>query len=224
MDRFEIKPLPKKVEEELALGDNILKEIAKHRRGASANMAFIDDSPFKTDLKQLYVLPRRQLSKNNPLDMAFAYGRQLGKYPNPVQLINANIGAVIHIPVELFPEGNINNVEIKMKTNDMPEEIEQGYAFYGYMQIGEHYFPMIQKDNSESLEGEDVLWQAMEWEDCEGSFREPTLDSFSQLRPGYKGGNIPNIFKSMEPCSRINPKDVAKRRAKNKAARKNKRK
>ena len=63
-----------------------------------------------------------------------------------------------------------------------------------------------------------------EEEDLEGSYREPILDNFSKIRPGYKGGNTPNIFKSMEPCSKVNPKDVAKRRAKNKVARKTKRK
>ena len=71
---------------------------------------------------------------------------------------------------------------------------------------------------------EDVLFQISEEELSEGSYREPILDAFSQLRSGYKGGNTPNLFKSCNPCSKVNPKDVAKRRAKNKATRKNKRK
>ena len=87
-------------------------------------------------------------------------------------------------------------------------------------------YPITSADSEYSGMGmnEDVLFQISEEELSEGSYREPILDSFSQLRHGYKGGNVPNLFKSMEPCSKVNPKDVAKRRAKNKAARKNKRK
>ena len=68
------------------------------------------------------------------------------------------------------------------------------------------------------------IFNRVGWEEISWNLRDPTLNAFSQLRSGYKGGNTPNIFKSMEPCSKVNPKDVAKRRAKNKAARKNKRK
>ena len=45
MNRFEIPPLPKRVEEELALGEGILSEISNRCRGNIANMIFIDDSP-----------------------------------------------------------------------------------------------------------------------------------------------------------------------------------
>ena len=97
----------------------------------------------------------------------------------------------------------------------------------GFIRVNGVEYPIIGFESTSAgfgRNGDDVLWQEVEWDDCEGSYREPTLNSFSQLRPGYKGGNVPNLYKSCEPCSKVNPKDVAKRRAKNKAARKNKRK
>ena len=68
------------------------------------------------------------------------------------------------------------------------------------------------------------IFNRVGWEEISWNLRDPTLDAFSQLRSGYKGGNIPNLLKSCNPCSRVNPKDVAKRRAKNKVTRKTKRK
>ena len=98
----------------------------------------------------------------------------------------------------------------------------------GFIRINGVEYPINGVDDSYNvLRGNsDLEALVQEWEEevSLGSYREPTLDAFSQLRPGYKGGNIPNLFNSCEPCSKVNPKDVAKRRAKNKAARKNKRK
>ena len=210
MNRFEIPPLPKRVEEELALGEGILSEISNRCRGNIANMIFIDDSPFKTDLNQLYGLPPRQLEE----------------YPNPIRLIDVNSKRELHIPAEAFPEGVANaDVEISLEKNvEFPKEQS---STIGFIRVNGVEYPIVGFESTSAgfgRNGDDVLWQEVEWDDCEGSYREPTLDSFSQLRPGYKGGNIPNLYKSCEPCSKVNPKDVAKRRAKNKAARKNKRK
>ena len=98
----------------------------------------------------------------------------------------------------------------------------------GFIRINGVEYPINGVDDSYNvLRGNsDLEALVQEWEEevSLGSYREPTLDAFSQLRPGYKGGNIPNLYKSCEPCSKVNPKDVAKRRAKNKVARKNKRK
>ena len=91
----------------------------------------------------------------------------------------------------------------------------------GFIRINGVEYPINVLRGNSDLE---ALVQEWEEEVSLGSYREPTLDAFSQLRPGYRGGNTPNLFKSCEPCSKVNPKDVAKRRAKNKAARKNKRK
>ena len=68
------------------------------------------------------------------------------------------------------------------------------------------------------------IFNRVGWEEISWNLRDPTLDAFSQLRSGYKGGNIPSLLKSCNPCSRVNPKDVAKRMAKNKVTRKTKRK
>ena len=198
MNRFEIPPLPKRVEEELALGEGILSEISNRCRGDIANMIFIDDSPFKTERK----------------------------YPNPIRLIDVNSERELHIPAEAFPEGVANaDVEISLEKNvEFPKEQS---STIGFIRVNGVEYPIVGFESTSAgfgRNGDDVLWQEVEWDDCEGSYREPILDSFSQLRPGYKGGNTPNIFKSMEPCSKVNPKDVAKRRAKNKATRKNKRK
>ena len=98
----------------------------------------------------------------------------------------------------------------------------------GFIRINGVEYPINGVDDSYNvLRGNsDLEALVQEWEEevSLGNYREPTLDAFSQLRPGYKGGNVPNLYKSCEPCSKVNPKDVAKRRAKNKAARKNKRK
>ena len=199
MNRFEIPPLPKRVEEELALGEGILSEISNRCRGNIANMIFIDDSPFKTERK----------------------------YPNPIRLIDVNSERELHIPAEAFPEGLVDpDVEVSLKKEfEFPKESS---STIGYIRVNGIEYPIISAD---SIAGgvvgnndDDVLFQMTETEYSEGSYREPTLDAFSQLRSGYKGGNTPNLFKSCNPCSKVNPKDVAKRRAKNKATRKNKRK
>ena len=198
MNRFEIPPLPKRVEEELALGEGILSEISNRCRGDIANMIFIDDSPFKTERK----------------------------YPNPIRLIDVNSERELHIPAEAFPEGVANaDVEISLEKNvEFPKEQS---STIGFIRVNGVEYPIVGFESTSvgfGRNGDDVLFQMTETEYSEGSYREPTLDAFSQLRSGYKGGNTPNIFKSMEPCSKVNPKDVAKLRAKNKATRKNKRK
>ena len=198
MNRFEIPPLPKRVEEELALGEGILSEISNRCRGNIANMIFIDDSPFKTERK----------------------------YPNPIRLIDVNSERELHIPAEAFPEGVANaDVEISLEKNvEFPKEQS---STIGFIRVNGVEYPIVGFESTSAgfgRNGDDVLFQMTETEYSEGSYREPTLDAFSQLRSGYKGGNTPNLFKSCNPCSKVNPKDVAKRRAKNKATRKNKRK
>lgn len=97
----------------------------------------------------------------------------------------------------------------------------------GFIRVNGVEYPIVGFESTSAgfgRNGDDVLFQMTETEYSEGSYREPTLDAFSKIRPGYKGGNTPNLFKSCDPCSKVNPKDVAKRRAKNKAARRNKRK
>ena len=131
-----------------------------------------------------------------------------------------------YVESEAFPEGVANaDVEISLEKNvEFPKEQS---STIGFIRVNGVEYPIVGFESTSAgfgRNGDDVLWQEVEWDDCEGSYREPTLNSFSQLRPGYKGGNVPNLYKSCEPCSKVNPKDVAKRRAKNKAARKNKRK
>lgn len=154
---------------------------------------------------------------------AFAYGRQLGKYPNPIRLIDVNSERELHIPAEAFPEGLVDpDVEVSLKKEfEFPKESS---STIGYIRVNGIEYPIISADSIAGNDDDDVLFQMTETEYSEGSYREPTLDAFSQLRSGYKGGNTPNLFKSCNPCSKVNPKDVAKRRAKNKATRKNKRK
>ncbi len=194
MNRFEIPPLPKRVEEELALGEGILSEISNRCRGNIANMIFIDDSPFKTERR----------------------------YPNPIRLIDVNSERELHIPAEAFPEGLVDpDVEVSLKKEfEFPKESS---STIGYIRVNGIEYPII---NADSIAGndDDVLFQMTETEYSEGSYREPTLDAFSQLRSGYKGGNTPNFLKDRGPCATVNYDKVAKRRAKNKAARKNKRK
>ena len=111
--------------------------------------------------------------------------------------------------------------------NSMEKDSEANWdtsSTVGFIRVNGVEYPIISADSIAGNDDDDVLFQMTETEYSEGSYREPTLDAFSQLRSGYKGGNTPNIFKSCNPCSRVNPKDVAKRRAKNKVARKNKRK
>lgn len=158
---------------------------------------------------------------------ALGLGRQLGKYPDPIRLIDVNSKRELHIPAEAFPEGLVNpKVEVSLKKEfEFPKEQS---SMVGFIRVNGVEYPIISADNmADGLVGNNddgVLLQVAELEYSVGSYREPTLDAFSQLRSGYKGGNTPNLFKSCEPCSKVNPKDVAKRRLKNKAARKNKRK
>ena len=220
-----------KVDRELALGKECLENIAKHQgcRDNVAQMTFIDDSPFQRDQyvnetpyteRDLYILPRSMGEKE-----AFIKGRQLGKYPDPIRLIDVSSKRELRIPGEAFPDGLINpSVELNIKDDQSANW--GASSTIGFIRVNGVEYPITSVDSEYSGMGmnEDVLFQITEEELSEGSYREPILDSFRQLRPGYKGGNVPNLFKSMEPCSKVNPKDVAKRRAKNKAARKNKRK
>lgn len=226
-----------KVDRELALGRECLANIAEHQRvrGNIADAVFIDDSPFQRaqyvnetpyTKRDLYILPRSMGKTVGGEKEAFIKGRQLGKYPDPIRLIDVSSKRELHIPAEAFPEGVANaDVEISLEKNvEFPKEQSNTI---GFIRVNGVEYPIVGFESTSAgfgRNGDDVLWQEVEWDDCEGSYREPTLDSFSQLRPGYKGGNIPNLLKSCNPCSRVNPKDVAKRRAKNKAARKNKRK
>lgn len=206
MNRFEIPPLPKRVEEELALGEGILSEISNRCRGNIANMIFIDDSPFKTDLNQLYGLPPRQLEE----------------YPNPIRLIDVNSERELHIPAE-----GVANADVEISLEKNVEFPKEQSSTIGFIRVNGVEYPIVGFESTSAgfgRNGDDVLFQMTETEYSEGSYREPTLDAFSKIRPGYKGGNTPNLFKSCNPCSKVNPKDVAKRRAKNKATRKNKRK
>ena len=225
-----------KVDRELALGKECLENIAKHQgcRGNAAQMTFIDDSPFQRDQyvnetpytkRDLYILPRSIGKTVGSEKEAFIKGRQLGKYPDPIRLIDVSSRRELRIPGEAFPEGLVDpDVEVSLK-KEFEFPIESSSTI-GFIRVNGVEYPIVSADSVHSGMGmnEDVLFQMAEEEFLEGSYREPILDNFSKIRPGYKGGNTPNIFKSMEPCSKVNPKDVAKRRAKNKAARKNKRK
>ena len=156
---------------------------------------------------------------------ALAIGRQLGEYPDPIRLIDVSSKRELRIPGEAFPDGLINpSVELSIE-DDQPANWGSSSTI-GFIRVNGVEYPItsVHSDHSGMGMNEGVLFQIVEEEFLEGSYREPILDSFSQLRPGYKGGNVPNLFKSCEPCSKVNPKDVAKRRLKNKAARKNKRK
>ena len=169
MNRFEIPPLPKRVEEELALGEGILSEISNRCRGNIANMIFLDDAPFKTDLNQLYGLPPRQL----------------GEYP--IRLIDVNSERELHIPAEAFPEGLVDpDVEVSLKKEfEFPKESS---STIGYIRVNGIEYPIISADSiADGVVGnndDDVLFQMTETEYSEGSYREPTLDAFSQLRSG----------------------------------------
>lgn len=71
---------------------------------------------------------------------------------------------------------------------------------------------------------DDILEGVEEWELSAGNTVLPDDDSYKQLRPGYKGGNVCSFMNDRGPCATINYDKVAKRRAKNKAARKNRKK
>ena len=204
--------------DQLSLANSIEKDIALSQRGEVEGFIATDE----------FGVPYNQYVSETPYaeSEAFVKGRQLGKYPDPIRLIDVNSERELHIPAEAFPEGVANaDVEISLEKNvEFPKEQS---STIGFIRINGVEYPIVGFESTSAgfgRNGDDVLWQEVEWDDCEGSYREPTLDSFSQLRPGYKGGNTPNLFKSCNPRSRVNPKDVAKRRAKNKATRKNKRK
>lgn len=71
---------------------------------------------------------------------------------------------------------------------------------------------------------DDILEGVEEWELSAGNKVLPVDDSYKQLRPGYKGGNVCSFMNDRGPCATINYDKIAKRRAKNKAARKNRKK
>lgn len=185
---------------------------------------FVNETPYTK--RDLYILPRSMGKSTMAEEEARASGRQLGKYPDPIRLIDVNSKRELRIPGEAFPDGLVNpRVEL---CNMADQSANWGSSnTIGFIRVNGTEYPIISVDSIHSglgMNDDDLLFQIAEEEYIESSYREPVIDSFSQLRPGYKGGNTPNLFKSMGPCSKVNPKDVAKRRAKNKAVRKNKRK
>lgn len=204
-----------KVERELALGKECLDNIAKHQRGKVEGFIATDE----------FGVPYSQYVSETPYveSEALAKGRQLGKYPDPIRLIDVNSKRELHIPAEAFPEG-LNNPKVEVSLREDKPANWDTSSTVGFIRVNGVEYPIISADRIGIIEDEALL-QGMneEWLE-EGSYRELTLDAFSQLRPGYKGGNTPNLFKRCNPCSKVNPKDVAKRRAKNKVARKTKRK
>ena len=203
------RDIRQEAQEGLERGIAFLQEIENQRRGMTKDHIFIDDAPYAEQM----------------MEMARAEGRRLGKYPDPIRLIDVNSKRELHIPAEAFPEG-LNNPDVEIRLKDEFEFPKESSSTVGFIRVNGIEYPIIGIESTTAGFGRNddgVSWQAMEWEDCEGNYREPTLDSFSQLRPGYKG-RTPNLFNDRGPCSKVNPKDVAKRRAKNKAARKNKRK
>ena len=131
-----------------------------------------------------------------------------------------------YVESEAFAYG-VANADVGISLEKDVEFVKEQSSTIGFIRVNGVEYPIVGIESTTAGFGrndDDVLFQMSETEYSEGSYREPTLDAFSQLRSGYKGGNTPNLFKSCNPCSRVNPKDVAKRRAKNKATRKNKRK
>ena len=201
--------------DQLSLANSTEKDIALSQRGVVEGFIATDE----------FGVPYNQYVSETPYaeSEAFVKGRQLGKYPDPIRLIDVNSERELHIPAEAFPEGLVDpDVEVSLKKEfEFPKESS---STIGYIRVNGIEYPIISADSIAGNDDDDVLFQMTETEYSEGSYREPTLDAFSQLRSGYKGGNTPNLFKSCNPRSKVNPKDVAKRRAKNKATRKNKRK
>ena len=194
-------------------------------RGQVAEHTFIDDSPFQRDqyvsespytTQELFVAPRSR-GKTICVDEVDAL---LSNNSTLIRAIDINSKRELHIPSEAFPK-DVASEDIEVSIN---KNMQLGTV--GFVRVNGIEYPILNVESCGSGIGanEDLLFCSSDEKYNEGSFREPTIDAFNQLRPGYKGGNTPNIFKSMEPCSKVNPKDVAKRRAKNKAARKNKRK
>ena len=131
-----------------------------------------------------------------------------------------------YVESEAFAYG-VANADVGISLEKDVEFVKEQSSTIGFIRVNGVEYPIVGIESTTAGFGrndDDVLFQMSETEYSEGSYREPTLDAFSQLRSGYKGGNTPNLFKSCNPCSKVNPKDVAKRRAKNKATRKNKRK
>lgn len=230
-----MRDIQQQAQEELERGIALLQEIENQRRGNVEGFIatdefgrpytqYVSETPYTR--REVQPLPRSMGKAVSIPDEAFVKGRQLGKYPDPIRIIDVNSKRELHIPAEAFPEGLINpEVEVSLEKNvEFPKEQS---STIGFIRVNGVEYPIVGFESTSAgfgRNGDDVLWQEVEWDDCEGSYREPTLDSFSQLRPGYKGGNTPNLLKRCNPCSKVNPKDVAKRRAKNKAARKTKRK
>lgn len=227
-----MRDIQQQAQEELERGIALLQEIENHRRGNVEGFIatdefghpytqYVSETPYTR--REVQPLPRSMGKAVSIPDEAFVKGRQLGKYPDPIRLIDVNSKRELLIPAEAFPEG-LNNSDVEVSLKDEFKSLKESSSTVGFIRVNGVEYPIISADRIGIIEDEALL-QGMneEWLE-EGSYREPTLDSFSQLRPGYKGGNTPNLFKRMEPCSKVNPKDVAKRRAKNKVARKTKRK
>lgn len=205
--------------DQLSLANSIEKDIALSQRGEVEGFIATDE----------FGVPYNQYVSETPYaeSEAFVKGRQLGKYPDPIRLIDVNSKRELRIPGEAFPDGLISSkIEVSLSKDEAVNR-EAASNTVGFIRVNGIEYPIVQTSCVHSGLGFDVVPLLEGWEEGEyqeGSYREPILDNFSKIRPGYKGGNTPNIFKSMEPCSKVNPKDVAKRRAKNKAVRKNKRK
>lgn len=208
LGRTTSRELIEKVCGELALGRERLDSIARHQgRVQMETHAFIDDSPFISDQ---YVNHTPHIERGSQVS------------PDPIRLIDVNSKRELHIPAKAFPEGlNDPDVELRLKREF---EFPVGSSnTVGYIIVNGVEYPITRAESMASGIGtnDDILSQITEIEHAEGSQREPTLDSFNQLRSGYNGGNL---SKGNNPCAKVNPKDVAKRRAKNKASRRNKRK
>ncbi len=233
---MKMRDIQQQAQEELERGIAFLQEIENHRRGnvegfiatdefGNPYTQYVSETPYTR--RDVRPLPRSMGKAVSIPDEAFVKGRQLGKYPDPIRIIDVNSKRELLIPAEAFPEG-LNNSDVEVRLKDKFESPKESSSTVGFIRVNGVEYPIIEVyDAYKGLRGNsDLEVLAQEWEEevSLGSYREPTLDSFSQLRPGYKGGNTPNLFKSCDPCSKVNPKDVAKRRAKKKAARKTKRK
>lgn len=206
--RASSQELVDRVDRELALGKECLENIANYQRGNVADHTFIDDSPFQRDQE----------------GEALASGRRLGKYVDPIRVIDVNSKRELRIPGEAFPEGLINpSVELSIR-DDQSSNWGSSNTI-GFIRVNGTEYPILSVDSMHPGTGmnDDVLLQIADEEYLEGSYREPVLDSFAQLRPGYKGGNVHNWMKDSNPCSKVNYNKVAKQRAKNKLARKQRR-
>ena len=208
---------------------------------------YVAETPYVK--REIRVLPRSMGKTVSILDEVFVMGRQFGKNIPPFSLMGTagcfgpyitvvadDKTYIVSLPINEVPSelrGRLTEIEffddefvevselsrVKMPAGKLGDKLTKTISSLLNITGAKSFY--LHGGRSEDS---DLLFQMTEIEYSEGSYREPTLDSFSQLRPGYRGGNTPNLFKSCNPCSKVNPKDVAKRRAKNKAARKTKRK